>query len=257
MKTAQTEWFDFLGNIYKNGKYCKVHGLEVKEFRDTKFNISMNYPTIRYNKRKIGEKFRYAEPYWILSGDNRLSSIRRYAPAFANYSDDDVFMAGAYGPPIIDQIPYVLSCIGYDVFTRQALLTIWRPRPAISKDIPCTISMQFQIRDNIIHTTVYMRSSDLWLGLPYDVFTFTMISAYIGLLLRKQNALVFGLGELTIFSGNSHIYKTDFKKVEELLKATDLVELSDPQEPIINLNAWKDQEDLMNWLHSNRDGSTE
>ena len=47
------------------------------------------------------------------------------------------------------------------------------------KDIPCTVSLQFLIRENKLHLFVNMRSNDVFLGLPHDIFCFTMIQEII------------------------------------------------------------------------------
>ena len=76
--------------------------------------------------------------------------------------------------------------------TRQAVLTIWRPEDLMAarkggyNDIPCTIALIFIIRDNELHLTAHMRSCDVWLGLPYDVFCFTSIQILIAQCLRIE-----------------------------------------------------------------------
>jgi thymidylate synthase len=44
-----------------------------------------------------------------------------------------------------------------------------------SNDIPCTCVIQFLIRRNKLHMYVHMRSNDAFLGLPHDIFSFTML----------------------------------------------------------------------------------
>jgi thymidylate synthase len=42
---------------------------------------------------------------------------------------------------IKQQLDYVVEALVKDNDSRQAVLTIWRPSPAPSKDIPCTVSI--------------------------------------------------------------------------------------------------------------------
>jgi thymidylate synthase len=51
-----------------------------------------------------------------------------------------------------------------------------------------------------------MRSSDIWLGLPYDMFNFSMITGYIGLILRQKMCREVSMGWVTINVGSSHLY---------------------------------------------------
>jgi thymidylate synthase len=53
-----------------------------------------------------------------------------------------------------------------------------------------------------------MRSSDIWLGWPYDVFTFSMVGAAVAIALRKAGCAV-ELGDLVLNAGSSHVYETN------------------------------------------------
>src|SRR5690606_12261131 len=130
------------------------------------------------------------------------------------------FLAGAYGPPWVDQIPYVIEAFKRDPFTRQAVVSIWRPRPAASRDIPCTLSLQYLLRPTVaaygreqsrltLHCVAAMRSSDAWLGVPYDVATFSVLAAFLAIRLRAVGVDVRGIGELTLLAGSQHLYQQD------------------------------------------------
>ena len=41
--------------------------------------------------------------------------------------------------------------------------------------MPCTLGHRFYLRDGALHMHTGMRSQDLWLGFPYDVFTNTTL----------------------------------------------------------------------------------
>jgi thymidylate synthase len=43
------------------------------------------------------------------------------------------------------------------------------------RDVPCTLSYRFYLRQHRLHMHTTMRSQDLWFGFPYDVFTATLI----------------------------------------------------------------------------------
>lgn len=64
--------------------------------------------------------------------------------------------------------------------------------------------------------TTYMRSNDLWMGFPNDVFQFTAIQVYLAMRLGYQ------LGSYTHIAGSLHLYERDAKKaMENIDKATD------------------------------------
>lgn len=160
----------------------------------------------------------FAEAAWIMSGMNTVRHIAPYSNRIAEFSDDGVFFKGAYGPKITDQLPYVVECLSSDKDSRQALINIWRENPRQSKDVPCTVSLQFLLREGKLFTIATMRSSDVWLGLPYDVFNFTMISVGVLLLLAKKTGEMYDLGNLTITAGSGHLYVTNKRLAEECFR---------------------------------------
>lgn len=168
-------------------------------------------------ERKLGYRFMLAEAWWILTGQNKLTSIDKYSKHIKEFSDDGTFFMGAYGPKVVDQLPYVLDCLVSDPSTRQAVISIWRERPRPSKDIPCTLSLQFLIRDSRLNCIATMRSSDIWLGWPYDVFNFSMISKYICELLHQKGFPVY-LGDLYFTAGSQHLYEQNFEAANKIVE---------------------------------------
>ena len=214
MKSIDNIYSSLLRQILLNGVPVSPRGMECKEIISHTTEIDMNYPKISVPEREIGWKFRVAEAAWILSGDNRLSTIGKYSKKIGDYSDDGKYFAGAYGPPFRDQLPYILRCLTTDKSSRQAVITIWRPRPYPSEDIPCTISLQFLLRHDSIHTVATMRSSDAWLGWPYDIYNFSCITAFIALHLDVD------IGRLYLTAGSQHLYNKHLDKAHEIAEKT-------------------------------------
>lgn len=204
-------WQTLLGLLLDRGDERKPRDLLTKEILNVQIAIPMVRPLLTVKSRKLGYRFAAAEAAWILDGDNRLATIHPYAKAMDLFSDDGQVLAGAYGPPLRDQLSYAAQALAKDPATRQAVITLWRPRPGPSKDIPCTISLQWLIRDKALHCTATMRSSDAWLGLPYDMFVFSCISGYLlSWLLDPQeefNDEVHHLGTLCLNLASSHLYE--------------------------------------------------
>ena len=61
-----------------------------------------------------------------------------------------------------------------------------------------------------------MRSNDLWLGFPYDVFQFTCMQVLMSMELGIE------LGSYTHIAGSLHMYKRDFDKAIERYKEESL-----------------------------------
>lgn len=220
MQSVNTAYRLHLSQIMNNGKTSSPRGVYTTELEDQQFFCDMSNPVITSKKRKLGYRFAVREPWWILSGSNRLSDIADFG-RMAQFSDDQLFMRGAYGPKVVDQLPWVAETLINDQDSRQAVLTIWRERPSPSKDIPCTVSLQFRLRDGRINCTANMRSSDAWLGLPYDIIFFSLCSAYLVTIMRNSSpARIFdyvSLGRLCVNAGSSHIYGKNIPQAREVV----------------------------------------
>lgn len=198
---VNTVWLAKVHEILTYGSPVNVRGFDTLELLHDTMIVDMQVPIITNISRKLNYKLMASEALWILEGRDDI-----FHKVMEKYSDDGVTLAGAYGPKIIYQIPYVVDKLTKDRYTRQAVLTIWEREPAPSKDIPCTVSMQFMIRDDVLSMHVYMRSSDIWLGVPYDIFSFSMVGHVIAVLTNSTPGL------LHITAGSRHMYISDTKK---------------------------------------------
>jgi thymidylate synthase len=188
-----------------SGDHARCRGHHIVESLGYQTHIPMSAPLVSLTTRKLSRRFAFAEAAWLMSGDNRVSTIKPFNSRIENFSDDGQYFYGAYGPQIVDQLPYILRAFKKDPGTRQAVLTIWRRSPPDTRDTPCTVSIQWIYRHGVLHCLDTMRSSDAWLGVPYDWFNFSMLSAGLALHLREMGMHV-QLGTLVLTCGSQHLY---------------------------------------------------
>ena len=213
----------------------------------------MSSPIVTIPERELGYKFMFAEAHWILSGDNRVSTIKPYSNVIKRFSDDGVFYFGAYGPKVVDQLPYICKALNDDIDTRQACINIWREKPPVSKDVPCTLSLQFLVRRGTLYVIANMRSNDVWLGWPYDNFNFSMIGLSVCLLMKEIHGKDLKLGMLTNNAGSRHLYKENFEKA---FKVVDSKEIGNSY-PTFKPENFNNFEDLKYRLHAWKDNPSE
>ena len=111
-----------------------------------------------------------------------------------------------------DQWKMVKQLLKNNPNSRQAVIHIKEPRDLVnrpSKDVNCTIAMQFLLRDNKLDLIVTMRSNDIWLGLPYDVFNFTCMQ------IQMAMELGVNIGVYYHNAGSLHMYIKDKEKLKE------------------------------------------
>ena len=228
MTDVNQVWLHLLATLLATGKPHAPRNEQTLELLGYQTIIPMESPVVTVTARKLGRKFLAAEAAWILSGDNRVSSIAPFSKEIVKFSDDGLTFNGAYGPRFVDQVGYVVRSLARDPETRQAVLTTWRERPSASVDVPCTVALQFILRDGRLHCMVTMRSSDCWLGIVYDWHAFSMMASYVLLSLRCQGGVApfwkdVTLGDLYLTAGSQHLYLRNRELAEACLKTpTDL-----------------------------------
>lgn len=148
------------------------------------------------------------ELLWYMAKTKSLDFIKYYIPVYAESSDDGRTVHGAYGPRLFDmrghdQMNNVLSLLSNQRDSRRAAIQLFDAADLARdyKDIPCTCSLQFLVRDDRLHMVTMMRSNDAYLGLPHDVFTFTMIQEFMARRLGVE------LGTYMHSVGSLHLYE--------------------------------------------------
>lgn len=210
--TFAQAWFELLSRLYHEGKPVSPRGYETHELLGVQVRVTnMLNNILVHPARALSYRFAIAEWLWIAAGRDDVEGITKYNKHIAQFSDDGVTFAGAYGPRIAPQIPWALEQLAKPG-SRQAVIQVWSTTPAASKDIPCTLSWQLLARDSVLHAIVTMRSSDVWLGLPYDFVNFSqMTNSIAGALKLVPGSLIFNLG-------SSHLYDRDGEKALAVLR---------------------------------------
>ena len=121
----------------------------------------------------------------------------------------------SYGWKIMSQLPIVMEELSRFRESRRAYININIPEDKIvfgvdtTHEFPCTIGIQFFVREGFLYCTVNMRSNNAYGVMPYDVYNFTSLQKYIADTLKLQ------YGEYHHLINNAHIFKPDVLKLKE------------------------------------------
>lgn len=164
--------------------------------------------------RRMPMRYAVGELAWYLSGSNRVRDISRFAKKWADISDDGETNNSAYGWRIFykfgfDQWQYVKELLWKDPSSRQAVIHIKDANNQPTKDTPCTVYLQFFIRKGRLNLSVHMRSNDIWMGVPYDMFSFCFLQMKMAMELGVE------IGEYTHYAGSLHMYERDYLAAKE------------------------------------------
>lgn len=219
---------DLLHETYKhiidNGS--KVIGkrggiLEVNNFVATLIN-SRARTSLSLDRRLVRSKF--AEFAWYLSADSSREFIIPYISAYNDEESENEKILGAYGPKIFgkrhkgkSQFDRIFEQLKLRPDTKQAYISIsditdYKVQGEVHSSPPCTIGLHFLYRDNALNLTVYMRSNDAYLGLPHDLFCFSMLQEMVSVKLGMR------LGKYTHICTSLHVYDKHLERVNRYLQ---------------------------------------
>jgi thymidylate synthase len=174
------------------------------------------------------------ELLWYLSGRDDVEFIAYYVTAYRKEAEENGTIAGAYGPRLVGgpgggQLAHVTSMLRDHPSTRRAVIQLFDRKDVSSigrlHDVPCTCVLQFLIRDDKLDLVTFMRSSDVYLGLPHDIFAFTMIQELVA------SELGVSLGEYVHMAGSLHLYEHDIADAEVFLGEHFMPERPMPEMP--------------------------
>ncbi len=183
--------------------------------------VELRNPRARLSRTEVkGTVFScLGEALWYLSGSNKLEFVKYYIKGYDKYSDDGETTHGAYGPRVfrseqgLSQYQVVVDILKKKPNTRQAVVQIFDHKDLLKeyKDVPCTCTMQFFIRDGKLDAVANMRSNDIFLGFPHDIFAFTLIQEILACTLGCE------LGSYKHIAGSLHLYDDNLQRANMYL----------------------------------------
>lgn len=161
--------------------------------------------------RNMSLRYMLGEISWYMSGSNKVADIAKYAKMWNSLTDDGETVNSAYGYRIFhkfgfDQLQYVIDKLKASPYDRQAVIHIKDASNAPTKDTPCTCLLQFTYCDNRLNLHAYMRSNDVWLGLPYDMAFFCVLLQIVA------RATDLAVGKYIHTVGDLHLYERHWNK---------------------------------------------
>lgn len=191
--------------------------------------IQLTNPLARLSHtEKKGKVFSgLGELLWYLSKRNDLDFITYYLRDYKRNSADGHTIYGGYGPRLFakrvaagdqgrrhneliadqqqatDQVSNILQLLTAKPQSRRAVIQLFDAADISDPgrlEVPCTCTLQFLIRARRLHMFTSMRSNDAFLGLPHDVFAFTMLQEILA------RSLGVNLGVYKHFVGSMHLY---------------------------------------------------
>lgn len=223
MNDLVDDYVTLVKRVRDTGRRVKVRDQETRELTA----ITLIFPDILNPLLPIGvgrgvnTKLAAVEALQLISGNYYHDLVMAAAPTFEDVLvDANDAGYGAYGPRTAEQMANCVAILRADPLTRQAVVSIWNDLDLTHVgDKPCTIFLQFLVRpgsDTIValELHVHMRSQDVWLGTPYDVFMFTQLQHTVA------RDLGLPVGQYVHHTTSLHVYERDVEATRKLTRGT-------------------------------------
>ena len=166
------------------------------------------------------------ELLWFLRGESHIDYLRRHKVRIWDlWADKDGHLGPIYGVqwrrwPIsggghIDQVQDVIEQIKENPYSRRLLVSAWNVAQLHQMALPpCHLLFQFYVQDGRLSCQLYQRSADVFLGLPFNIASYSLLTMMVAQLCGLQ------LGEFVHTIGDAHLYLNHIEQAKQQLGRT-------------------------------------
>lgn len=230
----------------------------------TRFDLRDSFPIV--TTKRVPFRWIFEELAWFLSGDTNEKNLQAQGVnIWAAWADEEHTSkfgreVGDLGPIYgylwrsfggdypkmngFDQIKDLIEQIEKNPNSRRLIVSGWNPETAVKVDLPpCHTLFQFKVEnEKILHCQLYQRSADAFLGVPFNISSYALLTYLIAHVCGLQ------VGEFVHAFGDLHIYLNHLEQVEELLKREPLPL---PKLEFVNAENLKGLEGLLDFKYEN------
>lgn len=175
-----------------------------------RFDLSEGFPLV--TTKKVHLKSIIIELLWFLKGDTNIAWLKENGVSiWDEWADENGNLGPVYGHQWrswptpdgghIDQITEVINQIKNTPDSRRMIVSAWNVADVPKMKLPpCHALFQFYVADGKLSCSLYQRSADFFLGVPFNIASYALLTMMV--------AQVCGLqpGEFVWTGGDTHLY---------------------------------------------------
>ncbi|WP_225086086.1 thymidylate synthase [Pectobacterium colocasium] len=158
-----------------------------------------------------------------------------------------------------NQYNWVKSVLLKNRDSRRAIININQNyHKSDTKDFPCTLGMQFYIKNNKLFCETISRSTDVITGLPYDMGFFSFIHELVWKDLIENGVKNLDLGYTIMKTTFTQIYDKNISKAYEAIEnfsddtfITRMPAIESASETLSDILTGNENTTVMKWIHAN------
>lgn len=159
-----------------------------------------------------------AELNWFLRGSTNANELKdRGVNIWNEWADESGELGPVYGKQWVDwngvdQIDRLIDGLTIDPSGRRHIVSAWNVGEIDKMALPpCHMMFQCYSRGEYLDMQMYQRSADMFLGVPYNITSYSLLLAAIATHLGKI------AGRLKIVFGDAHIYENHVEATKRML----------------------------------------
>ena len=199
-----------------------------------RFRIDEGFPLL--TTKKLHLRSIIHELLWFLKGETNVEYLRENkVTIWDEWADEKGDLGRVYGAQwkdwrkpdggSIDQIEEVIRSIRENPESRRHLVCAWNPGELHLMALPpCHALFQFYVADGKLSCQLYQRSADLFLGVPFNIASYALLTMMIAKICNLQAY------EFVHTFGDLHLYSNHLEQAQEQLSR------EPRQQPVMRLN---------------------
>lgn len=218
------QYLDLLSDIRHNGRARRDRtgiGTLGCFGRQLRFDLSAGFPLV--TTKRVHFKSVVHELLWFLAGSTNVADLNRHGVTiWDEWADADGELGPIYGHQYrawgtpdgraIDQLSAVVEEIRRFPESRRHLVSAWNVADLEEMAIPpCHVLFQFHVGGDRLSCQTYIRSSDTYLGLPFNIASYALLTMMVA------NVTDYEPGDLVVSLGDVHLYLNHLDQADEQL----------------------------------------
>ena len=151
-----------------------------------RFDLADGFPLL--TTKKLHLKSIVHELLWFLAGDTNVGYLNEHGVRiWDEWADERGDLGPVYGKQwrswptpdggTIDQIAEVVEQIRRNPDSRRLIVTAWNPADVDKMALPpCHCLFQFYVADGRLSCQLYQRSADIFLGVPFNIASYALLT---------------------------------------------------------------------------------
>ena len=218
------QYLKLMAEILKNGRTKPTRGISnIKSIFGYQMHFDLRYGFPLLTTKRMPFNLLMHELLWFVSGSSNIKYLQEHKIHYWDeFADKDLNLGPVYGVQWrhwqspdgskIDQLAWAVEQIKKNPNSKAILVSAWNPADLEEMRLPpCHTMFQFDVTKGKLRLQLYQRSSDVFLGLPFNIAQYALLLHMVAHITNLEAR------ELVISIGNAHLYENHLDQAREQL----------------------------------------